>query len=103
MAKSLLKSLDNILFKNVGALKEDVDSNKNLSVDRKWLKEATMSRVTDRIMNELSNLTSTKGFNITPDKLDESGLSENEILLLTQWVSGIFYIVFKLQLQLILK
>jgi hypothetical protein len=58
--------------------------------DRKWLKEATMSRLTEKILNstEMSILSSGKGFNVLPESLDASGLSDQERGLIIDWISG---------------
>jgi hypothetical protein len=61
------------------------------SRDRKWLKEATMSRLTDKLLNrsEMSTLSTGKGFdNVSVDKLDSSGLTAEEKSLLCDWISG---------------
>ena len=85
MSKSLLKTLDSILKKDTESKSQSEFSKPG---ERKWLKEATLSRVTERILNELSTLTSKKGFSIVPDMLEDSGLNEKEKELLSKWVSG---------------
>jgi len=82
--KSLLKSFDSALKREPPAKAPPAPGPK------KWLKEATLSRITDRLLNsaELVALTTGKDFSVSADKLDDSGLTEEEKRLVAEWVAG---------------
>ena len=79
----LLKSFEAALKKPEVAS----DNNHNTTGVRKWLKEASITRLTGQILNHVEMWNVSRA-NISVEKLDESGLTDDECSLISDWVLG---------------